>query len=93
MSETTEQARELLSNAEATDQQHVTIPSQLLQTLVDQAELRGDDGNADALQRMDQALERWAANVTRQVGAMNRLIEQNRILQRRVAELQAGHAQ
>lgn len=90
MSETTERAKEFLNNAEATDQQSVTIPVPLLQLLVDQAELRSSATLEAATKAMDEALERWAATSQRQIEAQNRLIEQNRILQRRVAESQAS---
>lgn len=90
MSETTEQAKEFLNNAEATDQQSVTIPVTLCRLLIDQAEIRTGKTQEELLKGMDEALERWAATSQRQIEAMNRLIEQNRILQRRAAENQAS---
>lgn len=85
MSETSERAKELLKQAETADQTEVTISVADLQALVDQAEIHSGATTIEQLRDMDAAIERWAEGSQRQVGAINRLIEQNRILQRRAA--------
>lgn len=75
----------MLTEAAETDQDQVTISAIDLQILVDQATLHNSATTKEAIAEMDAAIERWAAANQRQVEAINRLIEQNRILQRRAA--------
>lgn len=80
----------MLTEAAETDQDRVSISVIDLQILVDQATLHNSATTKEAIAEMDAAIERWASANQRQVEAINRLIEQNRILQRRAAAAPAG---
>lgn len=82
--------KELIAAAEEADSLEVLVPRSQLQGLMDQLEIKSATTSEEVMDRMTSAIERWEMASSRQNEAITRLIEQNRVLQRRVAEAQTG---